>query len=672
MKKKSVLFLILGLFWISYVIFGFVFNSFGMMKDYDSDVLRRKKIILYQLDNASHYLLAENAKSLIPRLQTARELGQFDFFILKQKDQVIGFYNKENKLELINWDYKITDDFTDTEDFSFKTQAIYDYKLTIGINKNKAQFLMNQFWLLRYLILQDLALVSLIVFLIAYLVLKDILNISKILQSADRKSIKNIRAHSKEAETLLLAATGFDQTNQNLKLDNLLLASTLAPAIKAEIQTGKQTPYAVPCTVARIDLNGYTQMFLHKDTASLLHILNEYFKNSRDIIERYGGSAYQYIGDEVVCIFKSDLPSHSAKMALAAVRTLFQAAEKITTPAISQGLRLKASLSTGELHFIKLDGGYSFSGLPLIETVRMLGQVSEKTESRLIVFDESLTDIITLCQPLTTRTTVFKGFDHESHLIEVKEFKAIDEALQTLPIHEIAQYFRGDHDLAGILAALKQHLLMRNLDSFHQLCGPLTDFYMSEPSKEVLIAYKDLLNECLKESLHQVEESRFLSTTISLSHNLLRPEQIDSELKEAFDLCEEAKDPRTSANTLFIKSKFNLPGINLEEKFNSPYHRLAGQALLLSGQTQVTKKISQNIIKLMTSTDPKQITTGLYVMKELYDHHFKKDAVYVKINPHFQELAKVLPKLCAHADFDVRNLAALSLKTVSGVDDDKK
>ncbi len=671
MKKKSVLFLILGLFWISYVIFGFVFNSFGMMKDYDSDVLRRKKIILYQLDNSSHYLLAENAKSLIPRLQTARELGQFDFFILKQKDQVIGFYNKENKLELINWDYKITDDFTDTEDFSFKTQAIYDYKLTLGINKNKAQFLLNQFWLLRYLILQDLALVSLIVFLIAYLVLKDILNISKILQSADRKSIKNIRAHSKEAETLLLAATGFDQTNQNLKLDNLLLASTLAPAIKAEIQTGKQTPYAVPCTVARIDLNGYTQMFLHKDTASLLHILNEYFKNSRDIIERYGGSAYQYIGDEVVCIFKSDLPSHSAKMALAAVRTLFQAAEKITTPAISQGLRLKASLSTGELHFIKLDGGYSFSGLPLIETVRMLGQVSEKTESRLIVFDESITDIISLCQPLATRTTVFKGFDHESHLIEVKEFKAIDEALQTLPIHEIAQYFRGDHDLAGILAALKQHLMMRNLDLFHQLCGPLSDFYMSEPSHEVLIAYKDLLNECLKENLHQVEESRFLSTTISLSHNLLKPEQIDIWLKEAFDLCEEAKDPRISANTLFIKSKFDLSGINLEEKFNSPFHRLAGQALLLSGQTQVTKKISQNLIKLMSSEDPKQITTGLYVMTALYDHHLKKDAVYVKINPHFQSLVKVLPKLCEHADGDVRNLAALYLKTVSGADHDK-
>ena len=637
-----------------------------MLREYGGDVLRRQQLILHQLDHASHYLLSENAKALLPRLQKARELGQFDFFILKNKDEVLGFYNLDHQLEPINWDYKVTDSFTDTDEVSFKTIAIYDYKLTIGINKNPYTYVLHEFWQLRYLLIQDFAFVSLIVLLIAFLVLRDILDISKILQGADRKSIHQIRAFSKEAETFLLAATGFDTTNKALKTDNLMLASTLAPAIKAEIQTGKPTPYAVPCTVARIDLNGYTQMFLHKDTESLLHILNEYFKNSRDVIERYGGSAYQYIGDEVVCIFKSEDPTHSAKMALSAIRTLFQAAENIMSPTLSQGLRLKASLSTGSLLFIKLDGGYSFSGLPLIETVRMLGQVSEKTESRLIVFDESIVDIISLCQPLATKTTVFKGFDKESHLMEVKEFKNISEALSTLPLNQVACYFRGNQDLEGILSALKEKLKMRDVEGFHTLCGPLKDFYMSEPSLEVLVAYKGLLNECFRENLHQVEESKFLATTVSLSLHLILKEQLDNELKEAFDRCEEATDPRVASNALQAKSKFELPGINLEKKFQSPSPRLAAQALLLSGQTLMTKEIAKNLKMLLVSNNPKQVTSGLYVVKELYDHHRKKDAVFVRTNPYLQDLAKLLPSLVNHPDEQVRHHAVISLKAVSG------
>lgn len=665
MKRKSVIILLLTLFWFAYLIFTFVFYVYNTKAFYHEAVENRKAAIDLNINNAAFYLATEKHLSLLPRLEQAAQLKQIDFYILKQGDSVLGFYNTNQYLKGIDVQYPQGGQFYESDNVVLKSLEILNYKLTIGINKREKDFLWDELWARRGLLAKDILFVSVIVFFVAQLVLRDILEISHVLQGKRRQSIKGVRTLSREAETLMKAASGYEATTLGLQTSNEQLSGSLGPAISAEIATGKKTPYVVSCTLARIDLNGYTQMYLSKEKESLFYLLNEYFQKSRDIIERYGGLIYQIIGDEIICIFKSEDPNQSVRKAMSAVRNLFEVTQKISTPSISEGLRLKASLASGDLQFIKLDKGYSFSGLPLIESVRMLGQVSEKNESRLIVFNESISALEPLCTPLQTKTAVFKGFDRESQLLEIKEFTSIEKAFGKIPLSEIGMYFKSDSDLVFILKKLKSFIQENNQDSFFSLTSSLRNLKMTQSSSEVLSAYKEVIAECLNQKLDQLPESRMLATVVSLSRNFLVTSQIDAWMRQILDRCEEATDPRVSANTLSVKSNFQLPSPGLTDKFLASSNRLAAEAILLSGKSEMTPQIIESVRVLLNSSNPQHIQSGLYVISSLYEYHRNKDLVYAQTNPHLRDLINLVSKFTKHPQPAVRLRAESTMEIFS-------
>ncbi len=668
MKKKSVIVLILISFWFMYSIVTIGTYVYQAQDAYQAEVERRKGLIDFFGNLATHFLVNQKVDSLLPRLQTARELGEFDFFLLRQGETVIGYYNHGENLAGINHDYKVVNEFQETDEFAIKTIEVQDFKLTLGINKAEGTFLWQQFQARKRVIIQDLLLVTSLVFLIVYLILKDIVQLSKALQSRSRLDLDLIQTRSKEGEILLQAATGYEKSTQGLRKDNLLLASSLAPAVKAEICSGQEPPYEILCTVGRVDLNGYTQLVLQKKPQELLSILNQYFQQSRDLIERYnGGLIYQYVGDEIIFIFKEDAKSPSAVRALSAVRSLIEMAESLVTPGLPNGLRLKASLVTGQLQFVKLDQGYAVSGLPLIESVRMLGQVSEKTESSLIVYADSLAQIADFCEVSGNKTAVFKGFEAESHIVEIKKFTPIETALQKIPLDVVAENFRSNRDLFQIMTALEKFLDQKDDNKFFSLISPLRTMQASWVDEKTVGAYLSLLKLCFRCGEEKHTESKKLASVISLSQNLLQKEQLKPQWVDALQKCEEAQDPRVQANALIVQAHFDLDIKGLDKKMHSNHNRIAADAVLVSGRQEFNENHYERVQAFLNSDQPRFKASALYVIATLIEYHHDRDLVYLKANNYLKRLAKEIPKYTQDANPMVQSRAKLSLKAIQKV-----
>jgi hypothetical protein len=635
---------------------------------YDQENDHRKELVQFYLEMGESFLIDDKIDTLNSYLQSARKLGELDYYIIQKKDEVLGFYNKDNFLKGINIDYPVDGKFQETESFALKTIQVDQYKLTIGISKVLRAFLLAQLELRKYSIIQDLLLITTFVFLIVYLILKDIVQLSRALQSRSREDLDLIQTRSKEGEILLQAATGYEKSTQGLRKDNLLLASSMAPAVRAEIRSGQEPPYEIQCTVGRVDLNGYTQLFLQKKPQELLAILNQYFQQSRDLIERYnGGMIYQYVGDEIIFIFKEDGKTPSVVRAVAAIRSLIEMAESLVTPGLPNGLRLKSSLVTGKLNFVKLDQGYAFSGLPLIESVRMLGQVSERNESILVVYADALKDISDYCEVFGNKTAVFKGFETESHIVEIKKFTSVETALQKIPLQLVSENFRSNKDLLHIITKAEKLLESKDDAHFFELISPLRNMQVSWVDEKVVNAYLSLLKLCFRCGEEKLAESKRLGSVISLSQNILQKDQLKPQWVDALQKCESAADPRVQANALIVQAHFDLDIKGLDKKMHSNHNRIAADAVLVAGRQDFNEGLYERVQAFLNSDQPRFKASALYLIATLIEYHFDRDLVYLKANSYLGRLAKEVPKYAQDPNPMVQSRAKLSMKAIEKV-----
>ncbi|RYZ66542.1 MAG: adenylate cyclase, partial [Proteobacteria bacterium] len=369
--KKSILVLAVAFFWVAYM--GVLTTGYynNVTKNVDSVIEKRKRQVDFVLEFSANMIIQENVEILSQRLKQAREFNNIDFYILQHKGKVVSFYNKQNNPDDLNMDFAPANynKFVENDEIAFKTIKIYDYILTTGIMTSKRRIFQATAKDQLGLIIPDVAAVTFLLSLILYMLLKDIVNLSKIVSSKNRNEMTNIRSISREGEAILKAASSYENEQKHLKDQKDFLSGSLTPAILHEINSGTPAPYVFESTMVRIDLNGYTQLYLEKKEEYVTGILNKYFIAARELIERYGGLIYQYVGDEIVFHFKGPRKMTEA-VATACVRSLFELAdeiEKTLPPEAGHYFKLKASFASGSVRFVKLDTGFGLSGLPLIE-----------------------------------------------------------------------------------------------------------------------------------------------------------------------------------------------------------------------------------------------------------------------------------------------------------------
>ena len=647
-SKKSILVLAVAFFWVAYI--GVLSTGYyhNITKNIDELIEKRKRQVDFVLEFSANLIIQENIESVTQRLKQAREFNTIDFYILQNKGKVITFYNRQNNPDDLNMDFARANynKFVESEEITFKTIKINEYVLTTGIITSKNRLFIESVKEQKYIILPDILAVTFLLTLILYMLLKDIVNLSKIVSSKNRREMTNIKSISREGEAILKAASSYENEQRHLKNQKEFLSGSLTPAILHEINSGTPAPHVFESTMVRVDLNGYTQLYLEKKDEYVTGILNSYFTAGRELIERYGGLIYQYVGDEIVFHFKGP-PKMTEAVATACVRSLFELAdeiEKTLPPEAGHYFKLKASFASGVVRFVQLDTGFGLSGLPLIESARLLGQVDDKSKNTLAVYDSSRDYINKLCSPAPAKESHLKGFDGTTLVCTVTEFISQQTILEANK-GEYCTYFRNDVNLIHLMKYMETLVKDQKEDLFFRIYGDMKNLKTHIICTELEQAFTHFLEATYRQSHANPVNPKILSSVVSLTQLLVPTKMISNKLTEILKLYLQFSDPRVRANAVLVLGDAPSNLRFLRKFIHSSDNRVSADALLVAGKQVVDQELVKRVHSLLKSPDKVYQASGRYVALKLVEHYKEHDAVYYNTNPHLKKLEDLIGKV---------------------------
>jgi len=674
-SKKPLLAMAILLFWAGYSILSFSFYSISISSMNEEHTQNKKKNIDYHLDSSVDYLINDSIETLIDNLEMARKLDHFNFFLLRKDKKNIAFGTNHSNLEGIDIPFPTINEWVEDQNktYIWKTKVINSYELTIGAVTSNTEFLLTKLNQKKYFLLAELAFVTLFSFGIIAFLFKDILKITRRLRSKET-DLTNLTTLSSEAESILNAAKTLHETGAELKSTNKTYAQVITPAVLEEIRLQTPTPSSFPMTLVRVDLNGYTRIFLEKREEYISEILNLYFSRAREVIERHKGLIYQYVGDEIIFYIKDSHDYSSVLKGIFCVRQLFEIAQEIEekyTLAENHEFKIKCSLSYGMLYFVQLDQGFGFSGLPLIESVRMLGAFTEKKENTLCLYVEDAARFQSYFEIDEKREALFKGFSKSSDVALVKKFTELKYLLPYRPLEELASIFKSDKDILFWIEQMKTMVTHGSQSEFIILFNELKEIKFEVGNKDVVQNYTQLLEWTYSEFLKDENKKVFLSALISLAFNLVPVESFTTSLFSLLEKLINVADNRTKANALIALSEFDPNSTRYKGFLNDSSNRLAGNALLIEAKKDFNSRTYDMILTFLKSDNPFFIATGLYVVEQVFKHYMTFNNVFFRSFPLFSQLkeesrpflksdnamirnrASKIPELNSHGEFKI-------------------
>ncbi|WP_148278643.1 adenylate cyclase [Bdellovibrio bacteriovorus] len=639
-RSKSVVLLIVGVFWLAYIISSSIQFYFNVRDLTEKEILRRQSQMQFVQESFTPLVITENFALLKDRLENARKIHLIDFYILQNGTEVVTWYNNFNNLEGINVDYQVFNQLLQNDLLAFRTVKLMDYRFTTGVFQDRTEIMKQNIWLMKGMILQELIIVTLMVGLVVYLFLKDIINLTQILANRDRSKLANLKSLSKEGQTLLTATQSYESTKKYLEYENRYYSDSLTPAILHEMKSGQKAPYAFQSTMIRVDLNGYTQIFLDKKDEYVTEIMNTYFIKARELIERYNGLIYQYVGDEIVFHIKED-KQNSQALALACLRSVFEAAQQIEA-SLPEGadhyFKVKGSFVLGKIRFVNQDSGFALSGLPLIESARLLSQVDDKASSSVTFYAEAADSVEGLCTVSDTKETLLKGFSKPSTLFRAKNFTTVTEALQKDV--SLLTYFRSDEDLCAAYEFLSAEIESGKDQSFFTAFGILKTYKVRMSGDMQAEAFTSFLRTIQNANKTGKANDKVLSAAISLASNFVPSYLVKESLLEVLSSCLEHADPRVQANTIIVLGDLAEDIAFLRRFVYSKNNRVSADALLVSGKRNIDKELAEKLKEYLDSKNPLFQASGRFVVRSLGEHYKNTDPIFFETNPMLKDLLR--------------------------------
>lgn len=641
-NKKSILLLLMFFFWVGYVSFtGYQFYTQASKLTEHLNATRQANLD-YILQSSVGALIQEHPAGVHDKLSQARKLRFVDFFILQKGDQPLFFENNTGNIAELNHNYANFNVFIDTNGLKFKTIKVMDYRLTAGIYADVQGTIWGTFKNMLPLFIKDIFIVTLLLGLVAYTVLKDILNLSRVLASRERSNISNIKTRSAEGETLLRASLGLE--GERLRLEKLseVYGETVGPAIRHELQSGKAAPYSFSATLCRVDLNGYTQIFLEKDDKYLIAILNAYFARAREIIERYDGLIYQFVGDEIVFQFKDEItPSlSSTSLATACIRDLFEEAtliEKNLPPDANHYFKLKGSFAHGTMRFTQLDEGHALSGLPLIESVRLLSLVDDKSHQVLTFFNDAAATTEGLAFIFDRRTNQLKGFKEEALICRSRDFNSVEWIFESKQWERLT-YFRGDAHIVFILNKICFMAVTRESDNIERMLAAMKWHKCRDISPQVLRACEKAISTFIETNDNGLLSDKILSALVSLIGRIVPSHLASESLYSLLTQLMDHRDSRVQATAVVVLSHLDFPAKKLRKKMFSDNNRVASDAIIELAKKNLNDEVYKALCRLLDSADPAYNLSGKYALECILKYYGDADPVFLKANPYLVKM----------------------------------
>jgi adenylate cyclase len=474
------------------------------------------------------------------------------------------------------------------------------------------------------------------------------------------------------------------------------LSAQVLPALKRELFSGLTPPYTFDCTLVRTDINGFSQIFNSPYRDRFATHIDDFFIGLTEIVSRYDGLIYEFVGDEAIFYFKDftkedyDIndqlgPSTSLNRSIDAIRDIHSLASDINLRTKMEGHRftVKSALAHGTLRFGAQVDGFSLSGGVLIETVRILSTVTDKQDNHLYFGSRHtayLRDDL-----VTEKVGVFslKGYSEDVALVRWTGSTPLTTHIanvtstshSTAPTNgafDFVSQHRSDFSLETIIsaagAARDGWSLPLHLSLVHALRS-IRVYKAHHPLGETLLEWVSSSRSLAKQD---PEWHRLVSAILMIFPALVPKSALTKKAEAELESLLDSDDTRTVANAIDVLTRYQIePRVRpLKNLFASSNNRVAANALIHEGTRDLNDAVLSKIDNMIfgRSTEDARRASGLYALGEIVRILRARDPVYYSTRVDLHRLVERTGDLTSHkntsvADQATRVLAKADLTT---------
>ncbi|HVK61509.1 MAG TPA: hypothetical protein VM432_08165, partial [Bdellovibrionales bacterium] len=443
------------------------------------------------------------------------------------------------------------------------------------------------------------------------------------------------------------------------------------PALRKELESGKTPPYEFGCTLGRADINNFTAIFTGEHRAHFMGSINEFFIGVTHIVSRYGGYVHEFVGDEVLFYFKDEDHENSAAIGLSALRDICDFANELSERTQSEAgydFRVKSSLATGILRFGPLVDAFALAGPPLIETVRMLSHVHEKSENT-ILFDDLVQERTSfLCRSLSDKVVMLKGLQGARRLHRYQAHTPLSLHLRQGEATniELTTFYRSDDEICEILAFVRDNVDKLPSQHLNKLLSLFKRYRVTRSSTNVRRSYLGLLENFVeKVQTNSSEENHFLlATLVAAASHLFTAQDMQGDLRVKMLECLKVESRRVVANTLDVFADLDpMAGEQIfQDLMQLNDNRIAANSLVKEGRRAWDAKTARKLDRMLTVQSPYFKASALYALGEIAVHQKKSDPVAFAADDRLEKQLAQLPKFAFHANLMVRRQALKAIE----------
>ena len=474
-------------------------------------------------------------------------------------------------------------------------------------------------------------------------------------------------AKSKEVLTLVQGLKGAQENKEALSKENAMLKGQVLPALQKELLSGKTPPYEFGCTLVRTDINNFSTIFATKDRTQFMSEVNEFFSQVAEIVSRYSGCIYEFIGDEVIYYFKDDLKNSSA-IALTAIRDINKLADEFserTQELHGYPFRIKTAISAGTLRFGPLVNGYSLAGSPLIESVRILSQIHDKSANTVLMDDTVYELVQGICTTEEFGIFTLKGVQkprrlhqYQAHVPVIHHLKqGTDEHLT------LATYYRSDSDIYEQLSYISENFGSLSREGMLKLLSGIRQYRVLQSTTEIKTAYVSLLERLNTDARQKDDKTIYvLSSLIATTTHLFQPGQLTGRLRNALLACLEIPERRVVANAVDVFTVLDPDASEpiFQKLVTHEDNRISANAMVKLSKQEWTKASGRRLRAMLSSQSAFHRSSALYALGEIAVHLKQSDEVAYQADLDLQTLLTEALGLVTHSNKLIRRQAALA------------
>jgi class 3 adenylate cyclase len=638
----------------------------------DQIVLQKEKKLLHYLSVGQALYLAGADKEIHQILIEAFKQAEISYFVVYKSGQLTHIFPPGADLA-INASFESRSKYAGKdlidEVRSERSEFLADdLMLTIGIDKRDAHILWatifeSHIW---KVILQDIITVIAMAALAFWLHTRDLMKLKSEIQKTGRfpTGANSRKGISSEAEAIFASFRGYANSEKLAREKNTVLQTQILPALQREIFSGQTPPYTFDCTLVRTDINGFSQIFNSDYRERFAEHINTFFMGLTEIASRYDGLIYEFVGDEAIYYFK-DTPGQSKRdsvtRSIDAIRDIHTLAQEINSRTQLEGHRftVKSALAHGTLRFARLVDGLSLSGGVLIETVRILSVVTDKSDNQLYLAARHQADLDSEARFELVGDFNLKGYSESVTLLRLVSMTSLQHHLSVAPNSgfDFVSRFRNDHSLEtliGTAASAGENWSVENHLALIEALRPLAVFRTHH-------SLAQSLNKWLETSVDRAKVSsdfvKVTSAIVMLYPSLIPKGELSDETILRLESLLDSKDERTVANTIDVLTKYSVtPAVRpIRDLTINENNRVAANALIHAGSNELDAGTLRELEKMIfsRSSDEGRKASGLFAMGEIGRLLKFKDPVYYSTRVDFHKLVKRTSQFLSHSNSSV-------------------